>query len=60
MTRFDCIARNIDGENIRATTIRQIRQRRAYIHLPFDPLLGGGDMVGLMAALVLLPLAWQQ
>ena len=28
-------------------TMQKIRQRRAYIVLPFDPLLGGGDMVAL-------------
>ena len=35
-------------EDTTPTTMQKIRQTRAYIVLPFDPLLGGGDMVVLV------------
>lgn len=36
---------NIHDEKILPPTMQKIRPCRAYIDLPFDPLLGGGDMV---------------
>ena len=35
-------------EDTTPPTMQKIPQRRAYIVLPFDPLLGGGDMVALV------------
>ena len=45
MTRFDCIARTVHDEKILSPTMQKIRPFRACMDLPFDPLLGGGDMV---------------